>query len=99
MGCTVSELMARMDSREFARWIAYTRVEPIGDDRADVQAAMIATAISRAMGAEVKLTDYLPDYWRDREADAQARDRALLARIRAFGREHNAAVEARERGS
>lgn len=35
-----------MDSAEFAEWLAYDRLEPIGDRRGDFQAALIARTIA-----------------------------------------------------
>ena len=43
---TVSELKQRMSGREFFRWIAYSVIEPWGEERADLRAAMIASTIA-----------------------------------------------------
>lgn len=37
-----------MDSREFAEWMAFARLEPIGERRGDWQAAAIAVTIANA---------------------------------------------------
>lgn len=42
LGCTVRELRERMDAREFSEWAAYYRLEPFGDDRRDMQLAVLA---------------------------------------------------------
>ncbi len=39
---TVREMLSRMDSHEFAEWMAFTTLEPLPEDRADIRAAMIA---------------------------------------------------------
>lgn len=43
---TVRELLARMNSRELAEWMAYYRLEPFGELRADVRAGMVASTIA-----------------------------------------------------
>jgi hypothetical protein len=35
-----------MSSREFAYWLAYDSIEPIGDRRGDIQAGVVASTIS-----------------------------------------------------
>jgi hypothetical protein len=58
-----------MSSREFSEWIAFLSVEPLGDDRGDIQAAMIAATIANANRDPEKrsnpfeATDFLLDYW------------------------------------
>ena len=42
LGMTVAELNQRMSSRELSEWMAFYRIEPFGDVRGDVQAAVIA---------------------------------------------------------
>ena len=41
-----------MSSREFAEWQAFAQIQPLGDLRADVRIAMLATLIAGALGAE-----------------------------------------------
>ncbi|PCI51396.1 MAG: hypothetical protein COB49_01965 [Alphaproteobacteria bacterium] len=50
LGCTVRELLARIDARELAEWQAYYRLEPFGEERADWR-----TAQTTAMIANVNL--------------------------------------------
>ena len=45
MGCTVRELLARIDSRELSEWIEFNSVEPISY-RGDLQAGIIASTIA-----------------------------------------------------
>ena len=42
LGMTVSELCDRLTAAEEASWIAYYRIEPFGDQRADMRNALIA---------------------------------------------------------
>jgi len=62
---TVGELLARIDSRELTAWAAYERVTgPLGPERADIQAAIIASTIANAnqgkRGRRFKPEDFLP---------------------------------------
>lgn len=52
---TVGELLARTDSRELSEWMAYYRLEPFGEFRADVRAGMVASTfanVHRKRGAQ-----------------------------------------------
>lgn len=46
LGCTVAELQDRMSSAEFAEWMAFYGVEPFGEVRGDIQAAVIASTVA-----------------------------------------------------
>lgn len=39
-----------MTSSELSEWMAYDRIEPIGDIRGDIQAGVIASTLSNLMG-------------------------------------------------
>jgi hypothetical protein len=43
---TVGRLEAEMDCAEYQRWQAFDEVEPIGDRRGDIQAAIVASLIA-----------------------------------------------------
>jgi hypothetical protein len=43
---TVDELLHRISSRELAEWQAYFRLEPFGEERADLRAAIIAATVA-----------------------------------------------------
>ena len=49
---TVRELLARIDSRELAEWMAYYRTEPFGGCRGDLQAGVIASTIANVNKAK-----------------------------------------------
>ena len=57
----ISEIRA-MDSRDLTEWLAFSTLEPIGDHRADIQAATIACAVISSVGVKCKLADWIPDY-------------------------------------
>ncbi len=45
---TVEELLHRISSRELAEWMAFYSLEPFGEERADLRAAIIATTVANA---------------------------------------------------
>lgn len=45
---TVREAQARIDSREFAEWMAYEDVEPDSPARRDYRAGIVAAAVANA---------------------------------------------------
>jgi len=63
---TVRELLSRVDSEELSEWQALTTLEPIGDARADVRAALVAqTMWNRLRGREEKprpLDDFILEF-------------------------------------
>ena len=42
LGCTVKELLGRIDSKELSEWQAYNLIDPFTEDRADKRSAIIA---------------------------------------------------------
>ena len=81
---TVKRLCAEMDADELAEWMAFAGYEPIGDRRGDLQAAIAATAAFRALGANAKPDDFIPDFWASARwqsvQEMQARLRMLVVR-------------------
>lgn len=60
---TVAELGRRMSASEFAEWIAYSRVEPFGERRADQRAWLTVAAMGNiAHGAGTDLAAVLPEF-------------------------------------
>ncbi|MCP2339160.1 phage tail assembly protein T [Actinomadura rupiterrae] len=64
---TVGRLLATIDARELAEWSAYERVAgPLGPDRGDYQAAIIAATIANGNRDEKSEpftpADFLPDW-------------------------------------
>ena len=43
---TVRELLARVSSRELSEWMAYAKIEPFGEMRADLRAGIIASTVA-----------------------------------------------------
>ena len=52
LGMTVSELGARMSSSEFAEWMAYDRLEPFGELRADYRNGLLLATVLGMAGKE-----------------------------------------------
>ena len=51
---TVAELLQRVSSRELGEWMAYERIEPFGETRADLRVGMLTSLtanINRKKGA------------------------------------------------
>ena len=48
LGMTVREMLARMDSAEFAEWMAYARLEPFGPLQDDMRAGVTASTFANA---------------------------------------------------
>lgn len=70
-----------MDAQEFAEWIAYSRLDPFGNERQDLNAAAITSMIynaNRGKGASKSPKDFLWDF--DGSAHSPA---ALQAKMRA----------------
>lgn len=66
LGCTVRELLARIDSRELTEWMAYERLAgPLGGRRIDHAAALVTAAVvntNRAKGPARQPADFLPPW-------------------------------------
>ena len=68
MGIPVAELQRRMSSREFAEWLAFMNLEPLGAERADLQAGIIAATVANAhrdpkqRRQPYQPGDFIPDY-------------------------------------
>jgi hypothetical protein len=61
---TVRQLLGSLDSSEFTEWMAYDRIETIGEARADLRAGIIASATanhgSRELKRPYKAIDFMP---------------------------------------
>lgn len=60
-----------MSSREYAEWLAFTRHEPIGDQRRDLQTAGLMALIvnvNRIKGQKAKVQDFMPVFWPGQDA-------------------------------
>jgi len=90
---SVAKAQEQISSREFAEWIAYSTIEPFGEERADLRAGIIASVIAnvnRGKGhAPYKPRDFMPTFGESRRQSAQE----IIARLKAFAAAHNAAIK------
>ena len=63
---TVKQLLSEIDSREISEWIAFNNIEPFGEQRADLRAAMIACVMANAWRGKnqpaFKLDDFILNF-------------------------------------
>jgi len=63
---SVRRLLAEVDSRELAEWQAFDRLDPIGQDRDDWRAGIVAATVanrSRGKGERAySPADFVPDF-------------------------------------
>jgi hypothetical protein len=83
----VREAQQRIDSREYAEWLAYYRLEPFGEGRADWRVAIAGAAAANATGnlkRPLRPSELLAVREPQSEADMQAKIRlaANLAKKR-----------------
>lgn len=56
-------MLNRISSPELSEWIAFSNIEPFGEVRADIRAAMIATVMANAWRGKnqspFKITDFM----------------------------------------
>jgi len=87
----VRELNARLDGPELTEWAAYARLEPFGEERADVRSALICKVLADINRGEhdppFALTDFLPRYdqedsWDDRMEQIRRLNALMGGRVR-----------------
>jgi hypothetical protein len=86
---TVAEAQQRVSSGEFTYWKAFHRINPIGEVRGDMQAALIAYTIAQAntgKGKKPKFKDFVLNFkGRERPTAEQ-----LEAKLMTWARVYNA---------
>lgn len=87
---TVGELLSRASGSELADWVAYERIAgPLGPDRGDVQAGVIASTMANVMrgksGRIFKPKDFIPQWDRPVARTPEAMRNALMALTRKLG--------------
>ena len=77
---SVKRCMDEISSAELTEWIAYDMIDPIGDERADLRAGIIASTVIRAAcpKADVKPIDFMPDFDGLREKRKQKKPRQTV---------------------
>ena len=78
-----------MSSREFAEWVAYSRIEPFGERRADLRSATVAQVMYnmwRGSSDPAKTAaDFMPDFERAKGAQQQTVEQMQANLMRALG--------------
>lgn len=91
---TVRQMLANLDAAELTEWLAFDRIEPIGEPRADLRAGIIAATVANFGAHELreprKPSDFMPLLERPEEkpvllADPDAQAELILG---AFGNCH-----------
>ena len=60
---TVQEIGERMSGRELQEWIAFDRISPFGDERADLRSGIVSSVIAnanRSRGEPFRPSDFMP---------------------------------------
>lgn len=75
---TVAELLATMDSDEFTHWIAFDRLSPIGDERADLRAGIIASTVANCHRSPnrdpFRPSDFMVEYGKKKDPSQQTQE-------------------------
>lgn len=89
---TVRELLARVDSRELSEWMAFATLEPLGDARGDLQAAIVASTVANTARNPKKRrrpfapAEFIPDFDRQRRQQTWQEQLAFVEMLNtAFG--------------
>jgi len=80
---SVREAQSRIDSAEFAEWIAFNNLEPIGEERGDRRAAVIAQTVANAHAQgrhHFQLDDFMLRYGPPKKQTA-AEMKAILMQV------------------
>ena len=62
LGKTQNELIRSLTSKELVEWMAYDRIEPFGEYRADLRSAIVATVVNNSQGGKAKVKDFIPTF-------------------------------------
>lgn len=97
---SVRVLRQKIDSREFAEWMAFDRLDPIGNERADLHAGIVASTIANCHRGKSQRAyvpaDFMPKYG---EAHKPRKTVAEMeAQFKLFVMMHNAAQAKRRVG-
>lgn len=84
----VGQLLARISSRELTEWQAYYRLEPFGEERADLRAGIIASTMANTARDPKKHSkpfeprEFMPQF-DDEPMDEEQEQEALWAKVNA----------------
>lgn len=85
LGCSVRELGERMSGRELMEWLAYARLDPFGEARADLRQAITSCVVANGLGGKQhQIRDFVPKFDEDEAQDPVAMKDALVMWARAW---------------
>lgn len=91
---TVRECKTRMTSFEFMQWSAFTRVEPIGEERQDFRVAFSLAAIAAMLSRrKVKPDTFLLNWWKD---PMETSEEGMKEQLISFAKRVNAIFEGKK---
>jgi hypothetical protein len=68
-------LLAEIPARTFQEWQCFYAMEPWGEERADIQAGIVASTLANAWRAKgqrpYKVEQFIPQWWSQKEQSAQ----------------------------
>ena len=67
-------MLARVTSRQLSEWGEYSKLEPFGEERADLRSAIIAATMAnlwRGKGKPAKTEDFMPKFGVEQPKDPQ----------------------------
>ena len=86
---SVRQAQLEITSNEFSEWIAFSNIEPFGEERADLRSAIIASTIANANRSgrqrPFKVTDFMPKFGKKKEQSWQEQK----AIFKSFAAAHN----------
>lgn len=91
LGMSVAQCQREVSAAEFSEWMAYDRIEPFGERRADLRAGIVAAVTANAFrGKDSKpfqASDFMPDF--DKKTKEQSPEE-MFNRLRIHAEAHNA---------
>lgn len=86
---TVDQLLAQISSAELSEWAAYYRLEPFGDERADLRAGIVASTVANTAQTRkrkaFKPADFMPKFGRREQSWEQQLELARLMASAGWG--------------
>ncbi len=81
MGKPVARLLSEISSRELTEWIEYAKLEPFGEERADLRSAIVAATVANVNRGKkqkpFKPSDFMVDFASDRTARKQTTEEMI----------------------
>ncbi len=86
---SVAHAQAEIDSVEFSEWLAYSQVDPFGEERADLRAAIIASTVANSVRGKGQRSftpeDFMPK-WGNEQHIGQSVEEMKSKMRAAFGK-------------